>query len=187
MASFVLSPVPKYGLSFTAACTFVCLDFPGGINHTNRGPLDSLGEPSPLKLNTCPILQAVQSRLHTLCCWSEVLFSAKLILGENFLCATVQPFRLNRQRKNSEVKGRKGSFCAAEERRDCSGSVAAAVVPTPREMLGNGSSCSLCPDLSLFFSLLGWCCELVWPPNAHLVLFGPQVGLWYLACIAAFI
>lgn len=114
-------------------------------------------------------------------------FSAKLILGENVLCATVQPFRLNRQRKNSEVKDKKGSFCAAEERRDCLGFVASAMVPKPREMLGNRSSCSLCPDPSLFFSLLGWCCELVWPPNAHLVLFGPQVGLWYLACIAAFV
>lgn len=58
--------MPKSVLAFTERGTFVCLDYPGGINHTNRRPLDSLGEPSPLKLNTCPILQAAQSTLHTL-------------------------------------------------------------------------------------------------------------------------
>ena len=52
-----------------AAGTFVCLDFPEGVNHTNRAPRESFREsssaPAPLLLNTCPILRAVESTAHT--------------------------------------------------------------------------------------------------------------------------
>jgi hypothetical protein len=39
------SHIPKSVLAFTTAGAFVCLDFPDGINHTNRAPQDSFREP----------------------------------------------------------------------------------------------------------------------------------------------
>lgn len=92
--------------ALTAAGTSVCLDFPGGINHTNRGPPDSLGEPSPLELNTCPILQAVQSALRTPLS-SEARSLQNSFLERTCFVATVQPFRLNRQRENTELSAKR--------------------------------------------------------------------------------
>lgn len=112
-------------LAFTAAGTSVCLDFPGGINHTNRGPLDSLGELSPLELNTCPILQAVQSALHTLHS-SEARSLQNSFLERTCFVATVQPFRLNSQRENSELRVKRVPP-VRQEGRNCLSFVASAV------------------------------------------------------------
>lgn len=117
-------------LAFTAAGTSVCLDFPGGINHTNRGPLDSLGEPSPLELNTCPILQAVQSALRPRRS-SEARSLQNSFLEGTFFVATVQPFRLNRQRENSALRA-EGVPPVRQEGRNCLGFVTSAVgTPVP--------------------------------------------------------
>ena len=56
--------------------------------------------PLPLLLTHAPF-----SAAHTGLVWRA--FSGKLILGENFLCAIVQPFRLNRRWENSEAQRQK--------------------------------------------------------------------------------